>query len=114
MFTYVIFCILELVQTNLYAYPGWKTLDEADSPNDTLSHEADAFVGFGACKYKQVTQSDYDAAKTPEAVLFVLATALRTQCVKKEIQFFDDLLKDGMLVMNSDKTFDVVTDNKFV
>ena len=89
-------------------------MDEAGTPNDTLSHESDAFVGFGACKYRPVTQADYEAAKTPDAVIQVLATALRTQCVKREIKFFEDLLSDGLLVMNSEKTFDVPADNKFV
>ena len=105
---------LELVQTNLYAFPGWKTLDEAGTPNDTFSHETDAFVGFGACQYRRVTADDYDAAETPEAVIDVIATALRTQCVQTEVESYNDLLTDGLLTMNSDKTFDISPDNRIV
>ncbi len=102
------------MKTDLYAYPGWKTLDEAGKPNVTLSHESDAFVGFGACIYKQVTKADYDAAKTPEQVVLLIATALRTHCVKREIKFYNDLISDGLVKMNADKTFDIPADNKYL
>ena len=94
--------------------PGWKTIDKAGSPNDTFSHEHDAFVGFGNCIYKQVTEAEYDAAKTEDEVALVLATALRTYCVNRDIKSLDNLFNDGLLKMNPDKTFEIEADNEYM
>lgn len=100
----------------MYTYPGWKTLDSetAKSANDTLAHENVAFIGFGACKYKEVTAEDYDAAETSEDLIALITSTLRTQCIEREIQFYDNLVNLGVLTLNPDKTFDIPFDNEFM
>jgi hypothetical protein len=61
-----------------------------------------------------VTKEDYEDARKPRDVLFLIATALRTQCIKTDITFYDTLLEKEFIKMNKDKTFDVLTDNKYL
>jgi len=90
-------------------------MDEAGEAGNTLTHEDDAFVGFGGCEYKKVTKKDVEGAKSASDLLKLLTTALRTQCVSKEIKFYETLISENFLRFNeADKTFDVPQENKYL
>jgi len=89
-------------------------MDEGGAPGNTLTHEDDAFVGFGSCEYQAVTKEDFEKATSEMQILTLLMKALRTQCVAKDIKFYERLLSEKYLVLNHDKTFTVPPDSKIL
>jgi len=106
-----------LMKTDVFSYPGWKTMDHQSGlkPGQTLDHEYEVFVGFGTCAYSNVTQKDFDGATKENDVILLLATALRSECAKRKITFFESLVTEGYLKFSSaDKTFAIDAGYKYL
>ncbi|CAG7733181.1 unnamed protein product [Allacma fusca] len=99
------------VQTDveIFGHIGWRTQD-VDSMDDISANSASssfsesAFMGIGTCPLVEVTLEDINEYDNIHDVARLYHTILRTSCIEKQSLLLSDLLLEGVLVINSDKT----------
>lgn len=64
--------------------------------------------GFGNCLSKPVAAGDFGVVKNAKAAARLYFTTMRTQCLKDQVEAFDDILTEGYTTWNAaEKTFQI-------
>lgn len=84
-----------------YVQFGWTKTNGPKTANDP-------FVGVGGCRYIQVQPSEIGQINDTTNHIRLYQQALKTQCVRYETEFLAEIVKDGLLRVGEDNTFDLV------
>jgi len=92
--------------------PGWKTQGGKVSANSTINLENNGFYGLGPCPATKVAYADLQKASSEDEIIDFYMKLLRTHCLDKEKSFIKNLIKNGVIKVDTGaKVINVNTKN---
>jgi hypothetical protein len=101
--------MVAVTDVDLFSHVGWRTMDLTQEKLHMTKEiaQSEPFIGFGNCVFKPVTLQDFEATKNSHGLAKLYMQAMRTHCLKDQVDLIKDLITDGFLKLAEDKSFTV-------